>query len=69
MKMTLNEAFAQLIMKQAWYVNSRYSKPQALRDKRFFLSGKAIPEERMREYLRAAGWEQIQQEQWTDPKD
>ena len=33
---------------------------------RLFLAGKSIPEERMREYLRAAGWEQIQEEQWAE---
>ena len=39
---------------------------QAVRDKRLFLVGKSIPEERMREYLRAAGWEQTQEEQWAE---
>ena len=49
-----------------WYKNSDYIRQQAVRDKRLFLAGKSIPEERMREYLRAAGWEQIQEEQWAE---
>ena len=31
-----------------------------------FLAGKIIPEVRIREYLRAAGWEQTQEEQWAE---
>lgn len=46
--------------------NSDYIRQQAVRDKRLFLVGKSIPEERMREYLRAAGWEQTQEEQWAE---
>ena len=52
--MTLNEAFSRLITQQAWYKNSGYLKEQAIRDKR------------IREYLRAAGWEQTQEEQWAE---
>lgn len=66
--MTLKEAFSILIVKPFWYKDSGYSKQYAFRDKKNFLNGKPIPEERIREYLRAAGWEQIQQEQWTNPK-
>ena len=61
--MTLKEAFSLLITQPLWYKNIRQ---QAVRDKRLFLAGKSIPEERMREYLRAAGWEQIQEEQWAE---
>jgi len=64
--MTLNEAFSRLITQQAWYKNSGYLKEQAIRDKRNFLAGKIIPEVRIREYLRAAGWEQSQEEQWAE---
>ena len=59
--MTLKEAFSLLITQPLWYKNSDY-----VRDKRLFLVGKSIPEERMREYLRAAGWEQTQEEQWAE---
>ena len=55
--MTLKEAFSLLITQPLWYKNSDYIRQQA---------GKSIPEERMREYLRAAGWEQIQEEQWAE---
>lgn len=64
--MTLKEAFSILITQPLWYKNSEYIKQQAVRDKRLFLAGKSIPEERIREYLRAAGWEQVQEEQWTE---
>ena len=64
--MTLNEAFSRLITQQAWYKNSGYLKEQVIRDKRNFLAGKIIPEVRIREYLRAAGWEQTQEEQWAE---
>ena len=64
--MTLNEAFSKLITQQAWYKNSGYLIEQAIRDKRYFLAGKMIPEVRIREYLRAAGWEQTQEEQWAE---
>ena len=64
--MTLNEAFSRLITQQAWYKNSGYLKEQEIRDKRNFLAGKIIPEVRIREYLRAAGWEQTQEEQWAE---
>ena len=64
--MTLKEAFSLLITQPLWYKNSAYIRQQAVRDKRLFLVGKSIPEERMREYLRAAGWEQTQEEQWAE---
>ena len=51
LSMTLNEAFSKLITQQAWYKNSGYLKEQAIRDKRYFLAGKMIPEVRIREYL------------------
>lgn len=63
--MTLHEAFAKLIMVRCWYKNSGYLKEQALRDKRYFLMGKQLPEPRLRNYLKAAGWEQVQQEEWA----
>lgn len=63
--MTLQDAFRELVTKRAWYKNSGILQQNAIRDKRFFLEGRAIPEERIRRYLRTAGWEQVQQEQWT----
>lgn len=66
--MTLQEAFEKLIKKRGWYKNSGVLQPNAVRDKQYFLSGKTIPEERIRQYLRAAGWEQIQEEQWAERK-
>ena len=64
--MTLKEAFSLLITQPLRYKNSDYIRKQDVRDKRLFLVGKSIPEERMREYLRAAGWEQTQEEQWAE---
>lgn len=49
--MTLNEAFSKLITQQAWYKNSGYLKEQAIRDKRYFLAGKMIPEVRIRRMI------------------
>ena len=62
--MTLKEAFSLLITQPLWYKNSEYIRQQAVRDKRLFLAGRSIPEERMRHYLKTAGWEQTQEEQW-----
>ncbi|MBV4286971.1 hypothetical protein KSZ26_05330 [Alistipes onderdonkii] len=62
--MTLKEAFSLLITQPLWYKNSDYIRQQAVRDKRLFLAGRSIPEERMRHYLKTAGWEQTQEEQW-----
>lgn len=62
--MNLQEAFGYLIQKRAWYKNSGISAAQALRDKRLFLAGKKIPEERMRLYLKSADWICVQEESW-----
>lgn len=67
--MILHDAFRVLINKRGWYIKSGVLQQAAFRDKQKFLNGKGIPEERIRQYLRAAGWVQIQQEKWTDPKD
>lgn len=64
MDKTLEEAFRELIKKRKWYVNSLRSPVQAIYDKTAFLKGKKIPEERMREYLSAAGWKCTQEEKW-----
>ena len=62
--MTLNDAFSVLIAQPFWYKGSGYTKQYAYRDKKNFQNGKLIPEERMRHYLKTAGWEQTQEEQW-----
>lgn len=67
--MILQDAFRMLIKKRGWYKGSGILQQAAFRDKQNFLEGKSIPEERMRHYLRSAGWEQILQEQWTNPKE
>lgn len=64
--MTLYEAFGSLIQKRGWHQNSGMIRQAAVRDKRQFLLGHKIPEERIRGYLRAAGWELIQEEQWSE---
>lgn len=69
MNMTLHEAFGELIKQLGWYKNSGVIRQVAVRDKRLFLSGKSIPEERMRQYLRIAGWIQTQQEQWAENRN
>lgn len=63
-KQTLADAFKELIQQRKWYVNSLRSPVQAKNDKADFLKGKKIPEERMRNYLSAAGWVCVQQELW-----
>ena len=55
-KQTLEEAFRELIKQRKWYINSLRSPVQAKNDKATFLKGGKIPEERIRNYLSAAGW-------------
>lgn len=64
MKKNLEEAFRMLIKQRKWYINSLRSPIQAKNDKSAFLKGKSIPEERMRDYLSAAGWVMCQIEMW-----
>lgn len=63
-KQTLEDAFHELIKQRKWYVNSLRSPIQAKYDKAIFLKGGKVPEERIREYLAAAGWKCIQVELW-----
>jgi len=63
---TLNEAFAELIKKRRWYAYSFRVARQAKEDKAKFLKGKVIPEHRIREYLKSAGWEPVQNELWEE---
>lgn len=63
-KQTLEDAFHELIKQRKWYVNSLRSPIQAKYDKATFLKGGKVPEERIREYLAAAGWKCIQVELW-----
>ena len=62
--LNLSDAFAELIKKSGWYRNSGVDRRNANRDKRNFLSGRKIPEDRMRIYLRAAQWVQCSEEKW-----
>lgn len=64
MKQKLEEAFRQLIGVRKWYVNSLRSPIQAKNDKAKFLKGEKVPEERIRDYLAAAGWVCVQDELW-----
>ena len=63
-KQTLEEAFRELIKQRKWYIYSLRSPVQAKNDKATFLKGGKIPEERIRNYLSAAGWKCIQPELW-----
>lgn len=65
MDKTLEEAFGELINKRKWYVDSLRSPIQAKNDKAAFKKGKKIPEERLRDYLSAAGWKCVQEEKWS----
>lgn len=68
-KQTLEDAFRELIQQRKWYVNSLRSPVQAKNDKANFLQGKKIPEERIRNYLSAAGWICAQQELWQKSRN
>lgn len=46
------------------YVNSLRSPIQAKYDKATFQKGGKVPEERIRDYLAAAGWKCVQPELW-----
>lgn len=63
-KLTLEDAFRELIKQRKWYANSLRSPIQAKYDKATFLKGGKVPEERIREYLAAAGWKCIHVEVW-----
>lgn len=65
--MLLEEAFNRLLSRKAWYVGSGISRQNAFRDKKDFLSGKKIPEDRIRRYLAGAGMIQTQVEEWKWP--
>lgn len=67
MSKTLEDAFRDLIKKSKWYEHSLKSSIQAKNDKARFLKGKNIPEERIRNYLAAAGWISIRNEEWNKP--
>ena len=67
MSKTLEEAFRELIMRTRWYDQSLSSPIQAKNDKAKFLKGERLSEEQMRDYLSAAGWICIQEEEWNTP--
>lgn len=54
-KLTLEDSFRELIKQRKWYVNSLRSPIQAKYDKATFQKGGKVPEERIRDYLAAAG--------------
>ena len=58
-KLTLEDSFRELIKQRKWYVNSLRSPIQAKYQK-----GGKVPEERIRDYLAAAGWKCVQPELW-----
>lgn len=62
--MTLEDAFRELVKKRKWYINSLRSPIQAKNDKLAFLKGKKVPEERIRDYLSAAGYTCVETEKW-----
>lgn len=59
----LAAAFAELISKRAWYKNRGVSRKTAYRDKSAFLENR-LSEKEMRNYLKCAGYEIIQEELW-----
>lgn len=67
MTKTLEEAFRELILRTKWYEHSLSSPIQAKNDKAKFLKSKKLVEEKMRDYLSAAGWVCIQVEEWNTP--
>lgn len=66
--MTLQDAFRQLIETRGWHKNSGVIAQFARRDKQRFLIRQYVPEERIRDYLKSAGWVQTQQEEWSEAK-
>lgn len=67
MSKSLEIAFSILIKTKKWYEHSLRSSIQAKNDKATFLKNRKIPEERIRDYLSAAGWICVQVEQWNSP--
>lgn len=65
-KLTLEDSFRELIKQRKWYVNSLRSPIQAKYDKATFQKGGKVPEERIRDYLAAAGWKCVQPELWEE---
>lgn len=60
----MEDSFRELIKQRKWYVNSLRSPIQAKYDKATFQKGGKVPEERIRDYLAAAGWKCVQPELW-----
>ena len=67
MSKSLKLAFSELIETRKWYEHSLRSPIQAKNDKAKFLKGERLSEEQMRDYLSAAGWICIQEEEWNPP--
>jgi hypothetical protein len=64
MEKSLHDAFRELIKTRKWYASTTRSPIQAKNDKATFLKGGNVPEERIRDYLSAAGWVQTRIEMW-----
>jgi len=64
----LNECFRQLIRKRAWYKNSNVTRRQAYRDKLYFEKD-ILPEQKIRFYLKNAGYELYQEELWKQKNE
>lgn len=62
--MVINEAFSCLILEKGWYKKSGVTRQIASRDKMRFLKGN-LADEKIRMYLKAAGWECVQKESWN----
>lgn len=60
---TLDECFAELIVRRGWWKNSPYERKTASLHKRMFLAGK-LYDEIKRIYLQNANYELVQKELW-----
>lgn len=60
---TLDEIFAELIKKRAWYNGTDIDRSTASYDKKLFLQGK-LTDERKRMYLNKLGYKIVQPELW-----
>ena len=62
---TLNECFAELTERRAWYKNSGVDRKTAYRDKLYFQKGE-LAESKIRFYLTHAGYKLYQPEMWIE---
>lgn len=62
---TLNECFAELTKRRAWYKNTGVHRKTAYRDKVLFEAGE-LSESKIRFYLSHAGYKLYQPEMWIE---